>query len=348
MRENAFDAGYISAFCLELYLIAQAGIPFSEGVALLCEDETDQKQKTILNQLYQRLELGEPVAASMRAVGGFPVYVVEMVEIGEKTGHLEKVFRALANYYERMEQLQKSLRNVITFPAILMSMMLVVVLVLLIKVLPIFEQVFHQLGAELSSTAQILLGVGQFLGNYGLLFLAVMISALAACVILLRDETRKAAAEQWLWNRTEKWEIRKLIASSRLADALTMTIASGMNIDDSLDMAMHLVTDTAIQEKIMQCKREMLLENRPFAESALQSGMFTPLYCRMIAVGYRAGSLDTVMEEISRRCAEQVDDKLESLLNRIEPAMVIAMSVMVGLILLSVMLPLMSIMTAIG
>lgn len=348
MKENVFDTGYISAFCLELYLIIQAGIPFSEGVALLSGDEPDKNKKTILDQLYQRLETGEPIAAAMRAVGGFPVYVVEMVEIGEKTGHLERVFRALADYYERMEQLQKSLRNAVTFPAVLMSMMLVVVLVLLVKVLPIFQEVFHQLGAELSVAAQILLHAGQFLGRYGLWLLLVLFVTLAVGALLLRDPNRKAKAIDWLNAHTENWEIRQLLASSRLADALAMTLASGMNIDDSLEMAAKLVPDVTEQEKIMQCKREMLLENKSFADAALSSGLFTPLYCRMLAVGFRAGSIDTVMEEVARRCAEQVDDKLEALLNRIEPTMVIVMSVLVGLILLSVMLPLMSIMTAIG
>lgn len=348
MREKVFDASYISAFCMEMYLIIRAGIPFSEGVGLLRDDEPDSNRRTILDQLHQRLELGEPVAASMRAAGGFPVYVVEMVEIGQRTGHLERVFHALAGYYERMETLQKGLRNALTYPAVLMSMMLVVVLVLLVKVLPIFQEVFHQLGAELSPAAKVLMAVGQFLGRYGLVFLAVLLIGLAAGAILLRNEARKEAFATWLRIKSEKWEISRLIASSRLADALVLTLSSGMDIDDSLDMAMHLVPNASVQEKITQCKREMLLENKSFAEASLASGLFAPLYCRMMAVGFRAGSIDSVMEEVARRCAEAVDDKLESMLNRIEPTMVIIMSLLVGLILLSVMLPLMSIMTAIG
>lgn len=348
MKEKVFDASYISAFCMEMYLIIRAGIPFSEGVGLLCDDESDTHRRTILEQLHQRLELGEPVAAAMRAAGGFPVYVVEMVEIGQRTGHLERVFYALAGYYERMETLQKGIRNALTYPAVLMSMMLVVVLVLLVKVLPIFQEVFHQLGAELSPVAQVLMTFGQFLGRYGLAFLAVFFIGLTISVILLRNEDKKEAFTAYILKKSESWEISRLIASSRLADALVLTLSSGMDIDDSLDIAMRLVPGTLVQEKITQCKREMLLENKSFAEASLASGLFAPLYCRILAVGFRAGSIDSVMEEVARRCAEQVDDKMESMLNRIEPTMVIIMSILVGLILLSVMLPLMSIMTAIG
>ncbi len=227
MKEKVFDASYVSAFCMEMYLIIGAGIPFSEGVALLRDDEKEQRRRTILDQLHQQLELGEPIAAAMRTAGGFPVYVIEMVEIGQKTGHLEDVFRSLAGYYERLEQLQKSIRNAVVYPSVLLVMMLFVVLVLLIKVLPIFQEVFQQLGAELSPAAQALMQLGQFLGRYGLVVLAVLVLALLIGGSLLRNERRKAAFMQWLQQKSEKWTISKLMASSRLADALVMTLSSG-------------------------------------------------------------------------------------------------------------------------
>ena len=138
-----------------------------------------------------------------------------MVEIGQKTGHLEDVFRSLAGYYERLEQLQKSIRNAVVYPSVLLVMMLFVVLVLLIKVLPIFQEVFQQLGAELSPVAQALMQLGQFLGRYGLVVLAVLVLALLIGGILLRNEQRKAAFVQWLQQKSEKWTIGTLIASSR-------------------------------------------------------------------------------------------------------------------------------------
>ncbi len=348
MGKKVFGAGYISVFCMEMYLIIRAGIPFSEGVALLRDDEKDSYSRTVLDHLYQQLELGEPVAAAMRAARGFPVYVIEMVEIGQRTGHLEDVFKALAGYYERLEQLQKSIRNAVMYPAVLLVMMLFVVLVLLIKVLPIFQEVFQQLGADLSPVALILMQIGQVLGSYGLVVLTAVAVGVIAGAVVLRNPEKKEQFAGWLQRISEKWTVSQLIASSRLADALVMTLASGMNIDDSLDMAIRLVPGAAMQEKITQCKREMLLKSKSFADASMASGLFAPLYCRMIAVGFRTGSIDPVMAEVARRSAEQVDDKIEALLNRIEPTLVIIMSVMVGLILLSVMLPLMSIMSAIG
>lgn len=348
MGKKTFDASYISAFCMELYLTIRAGLPFDEAVGLLRNEESDPQAKTVLDNLYQHLELGEPIAVAMRAAGGFPVYVVEMAEIGQKTGHLEDVFHALAEYYKRMEQLRQSLRNAVLYPSVLLVMMLFVVLMLLVKVLPIFREVFAQLGAELSPVASALMQVGSFLGTYGLVILAVLAAGLLIGAVVLHNEERKQEAMTWLQNKSETGTTGRLIASSRMADALVLALSSGMDIDDSLDMAAKLVPGAMMQEKILQCKREMLLESRSFAEAAQTSGLFSPFYCRMIAVGFHTGNIDSVMQEVARRCAEQVDDRIESMLNRVEPTLVIVMSLLVGLILLSVMLPLMSILSAIG
>lgn len=348
MGAKKFGAEYLSVFCMELYLISRAGIPFSEGVALLRDDEKDSYKRTVLEHLYQQLELGEPVAAAMRTAGGFPVYVIEMVEIGQRTGHLEDVFQALAGYYERLDQLRQSLRNAVLYPAVLLVMMLFVVLVLLVKVLPIFQAVFQQLGAELSPVALLLMKLGQALGRYGLGLVALLGVAVLAAVVVLRNTERREAAVQWLQRKSENWQLSRRIASSRLAEALVLTLSSGMDINDGLDMASHLLNNQTMQEKINQCKRAMLLDGKSFAEASLDNGLFAPLYCRMIAVGFRTGSVDSVLREVARRSAEQVEDYLEATLNKVEPTLVILLSVLVGLILLSVMLPLTSIMSAIG
>lgn len=348
MKQKLFDASYLSAFCMELYLITKAGIPFDEGVRLLWEDEQDSGNKQILELLYQHLEIGEPFAASMRAAGGFPFYVIEMVEIGEQTGHLESVFHALAEYYERMDQLKKSIRSAILYPSVLLAMMMFVILVLLIKVLPIFQSVFLQLGAELSPMALAFMKVGQILGRYGLGVLAVVGMIVLLGAVWLHNPERRTVAGDRLLKAVETTKFGKQLASSRMADALEMALASGLDIDRSLDMAQKLVPGSYTEERIRQCKRSMLLENMAFAEAAQAAGLFAPVHCRMISAGFRAGAVDTVMHEVARRCGDDLDDTIESMLSKVEPTLVVILSLAVGMILLSVMLPLMSIMTAIG
>lgn len=341
-------AADLSELCMEMHLIVRAGIPFQEGVALLLEEEQNKIKKAFLELLYQHLENGSSFSAAFRKTGAMPQYAVEMIAIGEQTGHLEQVFYALSGYYDRAEHLRQSVRNIIWYPMILLAMMLFVLLMLLVKVMPIFAELFAQLGAELSFTAQMLLQTGQLIGQYGAIF--VLCIAVVAAVLYIMSKTAGGACRlQRLFDAmTARWHVRETLTASRLADALVLTLSSGMPVDEALGAAGQLVEDSAVQEKVTACRNAMLLEGASLANAVQEQKLFAPMYCRMIAVGFRTGDMDTIMAEVARRIADDADEALSRLLNRIEPAMVIVLSLMVGLILLSVMLPLVSMMTAIG
>lgn len=348
MQQIVFESSSLSAFCMELYLIVRAGIPFQEGIALLLEEEDNQTKKQTLENLHRYLEQGEPLADAFRKTEAFPHYAVEMIAIGQSTGHLERVFYALANYYERAAQIRQSVHNIIWYPMLLMVMMLFVVLVLLVYVMPIFADVFAQLGASLSPVAQLMLSIGQWLGQNGVYVLLAAVLMLLGVFVLYKTGNRAAKWRSLLQRTTAGWQISRMLAASKLADALVLTLSSGMNLDEALDLAGTLTEDPQIQQKIAACQKSMLLEGTSFADAAMEEQLFAPMYCRMLAVGFRTGDLDAMMEEVARRIADDVEHAMDTLLNRIEPVLVIGLSLLVGLILLSVMLPLMGIMTAIG
>lgn len=347
MKGKTLDGAYVSAFCMEMHLILQAGIPLSEGIAIFRDDEDQPAVRNILDKLYVQLELGESVAAAMKTAGGFPHYVIEMLTLGQQTGHLEDVFHALAVYYTRQEQMKKSVRNAVMYPAVLLVMMLFVIFVLMIKVLPIFQSVFQQLGIEMSSVAQGMMNMGQWLGTYGLWFVLVGAVMILLFAITSRIPTLWNPMMQKISNLTVNWRLSREMAAARLADALVMTLSSGLDINESLAMSERLLTSPEMLRRVNLCKQAML-EGQSFADASRAAGLFPPLYCRMIAIGFKTGNIDTVMTEISKRSGEIVNDHIESIIGRIEPTLVIVMSVVVGLILLSVMLPLMGIMSAIG
>ena len=348
MKQTVFTSSYLSEFYMELHLMIRAGLPFQEGIALLLNEEQNKTKKQFLEQLYQVLEQGETLSDALAHTNCMPQYAVEMVSIGQNTGHLERVFYALSAYYERLAQIRQSVHNIIWYPMILLFMMLMVLVVLLMKVLPVFADIFMQLGAELSPAAQVMLGIGQVLQQYGVPMLVFIVGAVLLVYLWSRTTSGAALLQKGIHHMTASWKVRELLTASRLADALVLTISSGMNTDDALDMAGVLAGDSGVQEKIAACRNAMLREGQTFADAVMEQKLFAPMYCRMIAVGFRTGDLDTVMTEVARRIAEDADDAMDALLNRIEPALVIVLSLMVGIVLLSVMLPLAGIMTAIG
>lgn len=133
----------IAAFCSQIAMILKAGISMSEGMAIIEEDMKNPHGKAIMQQLHQSVDEGSTLHQAMASTGKFPKYVMDMTQIGETTGRLEEVMDSLNAYYEREEAIAQSIRSAITYPVIMLLMMVAVISVLVVKVLPIFNQVFR-------------------------------------------------------------------------------------------------------------------------------------------------------------------------------------------------------------
>ena len=152
----------ISSICLELSLLLHAGIGVGDALALLLE-ESSQEYEELLTGIAKEVDEGAALSAALRSTGRFPVYVAGLVEVGEQAGRTEEALRALSGYYEYRTRLDRRVRSALLYPAVMLMLMLVVIAVLLIKVLPIFEDVYRSLGGRLTGMAGSLLSLGRLL-----------------------------------------------------------------------------------------------------------------------------------------------------------------------------------------
>jgi type IV pilus assembly protein PilC len=278
----------------------------------------------------------------------FPTYAVGLTAVGERTGRLEDALDALSRYYEARESQEQRLRSALTYPTILLLIMLVVIVVLLSQVLPVFNDVYASLGGQLTGVAGGLLVLGRWLDGV----MPVLCGLLALAVVLLAVYSVSAAFRGWvqsLWrtSRGDRGVSRKL-NDAHTAQALAMGLRSGLSPEEALELAAQLLKDTpTAAQRCAQCQVK-IEDGQGLAEALGESGVLPASACRLLSMGLRGGTGDAVMEEIARRLADEADLALESKTAKIEPALVLITSLMVGIILLSVMLPLMHIMTAIG
>ena len=218
---------------------------------------------------------------------------------------------------------------------------------LVIQVRPIFSDVFAQLGAVMSPLAIAFLNFGLALRRSRYLLLILLGTVAALCLAVFLVPSWRSAAGRLRSRLVSRTKLGLLVGRARFASAMSMTMSSGLDVDTSLEMAESLTRDSAISERINACRR-LVLEGAPFAEAVARTELFEPIYCRMLSIGMKTGAADTVMEEIARRAEENVSAGIERSIGKVEPALVIVMSLLVGLVLLSVMLPLMDIMSSIG
>ena len=269
--------------------------------------------------------------------------MLEMVEIGEKTGNLDRVLQSLSRHYDRQAETAQSIRSAVLYPASLLCMMLLVVIVLFVKVLPIFEDVYRQLGTTMTGATAAVLRFGMSLTNHWPAIVLVMLALLAVlAVALLVEKSRRTLKKLFIPAR-----IRRLIAEERFASAMAMTVANGFDLDDALSMSAKLCDDAAMVSSIDDCRRRVSA-GIGLSHAAADSGVLQGSAARLLSVGVRTGSTDMVLGDIAERTQRRVLEETECWIGRIEPTLVIVMSVLVGGILLAVMLPLAGILTTLG
>jgi type IV pilus assembly protein PilC len=348
MKRKTLNSSYLSAFCLEVSLFLHAGVSISDGLHMLRDDDNDSASKALLDELFKVTEEGRLFSEAIESAGVFPPYMLEMIALAEKTGKLEDTMKSLSEYYERQSRLTASIKNAVFYPIILIAIMMVVIAVIVVKVLPIFNGVFNQLGTQMSSFAMSIMQFGQVLSGASTVIFVVIGILLALIVLSYLVESVRDSIAAIFKNAFGTKGIFKRISSARFAFAMAMAIESGIDSDDSITMAARVTGGgSGLMASAEKCK-QLLAEGAKLGDALTDSGIFTSKNNRMLSLAQQTGTLPEVMGTIAQRSEETIRDEIDSLISKIEPTLVILTSVIVGVILLSVMLPLVSIMSTIG
>ena len=326
----------IAAFCDQLSMIVSAGIPIYEGISILQEDAPEEETAEILSVISNSLDHGSSFCDALRETNVFPKYVLDMIGIGELAGKLEEVLNALTGYYKREESIQNSIKNAVTYPLLMIAMMLAVILVLIAKVLPVFHQIYMELGSDLTGFAGAMMRFSDALNQYLFVIVIVLIAAAAGIFLISKSD----AGQKFF----KKRPLALSTAASRFANCMALALSSGLDTDQGLMLAEQLVDNPS---RIKKC-RDLTASGRGFAEAVLTSGIFSKIYTSMITIGFRTGSMDEVMHQISEEYEEETDKQIAKFISVLEPTLVIILSIFIGLILISFLLPLIGIMSSIG
>ena len=335
-----------AAFCGQMHLVLQAGISSLEGLEIMKENSNNPSELAILDQMIQAMQESGSLYTACCQTGLFPSYMLHMTQIGEESGTLDEVMGALESYYQRQIAISQAVRSALTFPMIMIGMMIVVIVVLLTVVLPIFHRVFLQLGSEMTGISSVLLSIGNALNRYSIVF--IIIAAILVLLIILGLTTKKG--KQIFIQIGSIFpgirRIREQIARSHFANALFLMLKSGLNPERSMELLLQLNESAEFQDRLEKMTAA-LKEGEDFSKALADSSIFTGMSSRLILIGEKAGSMEDAMRSVADSCQEEVDNRISHTLSVLEPALVVILSVIVGIILLSVMLPLLGIISGI-
>lgn len=338
-RKTALTGDELSVLCWQLGQLCRAGMSWSDSAALLAEDAPTPRSRALLAGLRDALAAGVPLDQALAEVGDFPPYLLRMVSIGLAAGRADQVLEALSGYYRRQSATGDALRRAVTYPAVMAALIALVFLVLVRRVLPVLSQVFAQVGGGVSPMAAALLRFGGF-GRWAAVVLAGLLLAGAAVLLLFFRGERGAAL-------FARGATGAALARGQFASAMALMLQSGLPLDEAMDRTAELLEGTPIQTQVGMCRAQML-SGVPFPRAVEDAGLLTGLQAGLLSAGFRSGASDAAMTEVASRCQAEAEERLTRLLSRFEYALVIVLCAAVGLVLLSVMLPLLGVLSAVG
>lgn len=334
-------------FTRQLATFVRVGMPIVEGLAVLREQAGSNLMKRALNEMITDLGNGAALSAALaRFPRIFPALYVDMIRSAEVSGNLDEVLRQLALYMARDEGARRKVRSAMIYPAIVIGLAVVVVSVLVAFVLPAFANLFGEFKASMPLPTLVLLTVGTFCRQHLLEIFVGLALAGSGTGIYLSTQAGRDLFDSVVLRLPMLGIIVRYAVIERYLRTLGTLARAGVPITKMLDTAITAVGNAEYRTGLASVKEDML-SGEGFSTPLERTGLFPRIVIQMVRVGEETGNLDANLEEAAEHYAEEVDYRLKRMIAVIEPALVIAVGVMVGFIAVSVIAPMYALVHAI-
>lgn len=342
------SAKELSIFCRQMSVMFFSQITVSEGVQLLSE-QTDNKQlKIALGEIYEHMSNGYSFAEAMQMYENiFSSYLLCMITIGETTGTLDKVFTDLADYFDKEHKMMKKVRSAVAYPAVLTALMGAIVLFLILKILPMFQETLNSMGGDIPEITKIILSVSLFLKYLAPYIVLFIIAAVIVLGFYSRTKQGKLIFDRLVISMPFLRSIYSKLITARFSRSLGILLNSGVLPLNSLNEIIPLINNKYVEKQFKNSISD-IKNGSGLSEALSNVSILPPLFLRMLRIGQTSGNLDDMLMKSAVIFDDEVDDALQRLTLLLEPLLIIILSVIVGIILVSVMLPMISIMNKIG
>jgi len=334
-------------FTRQLATFVRVGMPIVEGLAVLREQAGSDLMKRALKEMIVDLGNGAALSAAMaRFPRIFPALYVDMIRSAEVSGNLDEVLRQLALYMARDEGARRKVRSAMIYPVIVIGLALVVVSVLVAFVLPAFANLFGEFKASMPLPTLVLLTVGTFCRQHLLEIFVGLALVGSGTGIYLSTQSGRDVFDSVVLRLPMLGIIVRYAVIERYVRTLGTLARAGVPITKMLDTAITAVGNAEYRKGLASVKEDML-SGDGFSTPLERTGLFPRIVIQMVRVGEETGNLDANLEEAAEHYAEEVDYRLKRMIAVIEPALVIAVGVMVGFIAVSVIAPMYALVHAI-
>ena len=335
-------------FTRQLSTMVDAGLPLIQGLEILANQEPNKTFQKILLQIKTDVEAGATFADALKKHPKvFDNLYTSLVAAGELGGVLDTILQRLATYIEKNEKLKAKVKSALVYPVTILIIAAVVVIVMLVFVIPVFQEMFSSLGGQLPALTQGVVDLSAFLRRNFLYLIAIVVG-----IVVAFNRIRATDKGEYFFDRLAlKLPIFGLllrkVAVAKITRTLGTMLTSGVPILDGLDIVAKTAGNRIVEEAIMATKAS-ISEGKTIAEPLSKSGVFPSMVCQMVSVGESTGALDAMLIKIADFYDDEVDAAVEALTSLIEPFMMVFLGGTVGTMLAAMYLPIFKMAGAVG
>lgn len=330
----------LAVFCRQFGVMLATGMSVVASLRVLATQQSKPGVKSAIERVIRRVSGGDQLSSAFRrAISIFPRMLSDMLEVGEKSGNLPAVLERLSIFYEREAKLRGDIKQALTYPTVIFFFALAATGLILFVVLPIFAEMFADLGAELPWITRMVLGVRDTVARYYLIIVPTLVLGVWALGRWIRTEPGRTATDGLVLRLPIVGPLVGRVIFSRFARTLSLLFSSGISMDESLASCQRVVGNRLVANDIAAA-RQALRQGRGLAEPLRESKTFPPMLVEMIHVGEETGGLDKVLTQISTFYEQEVEQSVATLSSVLEPIIMVFLAIIVAIVLTSVFLPL--------
>lgn len=324
-----------------------AGLPLVQAMTILAEQSENKTLSDVMRKVVFDVESGNTVADALgKHPQAFSNLYVNMVAAGEAGGILDTILMRLATFMEKNDALIRKVKGAMIYPGVIMAVAGIAVTVLLMFVIPVFENMFASAGLALPLPTRIVMGASRFLKGYWY----IVLGAISAGVFLFKryaaTSDGRLRIDRLLLKVPVLGDVLRKSAVSRFTRTLGTLVSSGVSILDGLEITAKTAGNRVVQDAIME-SRASIAGGDTIAAPLKKSGVFPPMVISMISVGEQTGGLDEMLSKIADFYDEEVDVAVSNLVSLLEPVMIVFLGVVVGGMVVSMYLPIFDMINAV-
>jgi type IV pilus assembly protein PilC len=334
----------LAVYSRQLSVLIDAELPLIQSLNILSEQTKNKYFKRVINTVREDVEAGSTLNQAKRKFPkAFDDLYCNLIASGEQSGSLDIMLRRLAEYIEKIVKLRSKVKQAMIYPVAIVSFAICVAIFLLWKVIPVFATIFTELGAQLPFLTQAVINLSRFVSKYIIFIFLGIIALIIAFRYFRKTPQGRWMTDRWLLRIPLFGELMKKVSISRVTRTLSTLVSGGVPMLESLRITSSTAGNVILETGVMDA-RKMVAEGKSLTEAFTQTGQFPFMLTQMVSVGEATGTLDEMMTKLADFYDEEVDASVSALLSIMEPVLLILVGGMVGSLVVSMYLPIFSLM----